>query len=75
MDDIDLYLKEDLNEKGDITTDAIMGDEEGMACIISKDNCILAGGEEAVEIFSRLGCKAEMIRKDGEAVKIGRAHV
>ncbi len=71
MDYIDLYLKEDLNEKGDITTEAIIKDEEGMASIFSNDNCILAGAEEAAEVFSRLGCEVEMIKKDGEEAKAG----
>jgi len=68
---MELYLKEDLNEKGDITTDAIIGDEEGVAFIQSKENCILAGVEEAMEIFKRLGCQVEILKKDGEEAKAG----
>ncbi len=69
MDDIDRFLKEDLNEKGDITSNAIIGDEEGKAYIIAKEPCILAGVEEAMEVFKRLGTKAKAIKKDGDEAK------
>ena len=71
MDYIDIYLKEDLGEEGDITTNSIFGDEEGEAVIIANEDCILAGIEDAKEVFSRLGANLEMIRKDGEEVKKG----
>ncbi|HEC87811.1 MAG TPA: carboxylating nicotinate-nucleotide diphosphorylase [Thermoplasmata archaeon] len=69
MDDIDLYLKEDLGEEGDITSNALFGDEEGIAYIKSNKNCILAGAEEAVKVFRRLGCKVKELKKDGDEVK------
>ncbi|HEC81060.1 MAG TPA: carboxylating.nicotinate-nucleotide diphosphorylase, partial [Thermoplasmatales archaeon] len=47
MDEIDFYLREDLDEKGDITSDSIFSDEEGKAQIIAKEQCIIAGLEEA----------------------------
>ena len=71
MDYIDIYLKEDLGEEGDITTNSIFGDEEGEAVIIANEDCILAGIEDAKEVFSRLGANLEMIRKDGEEVEKG----
>jgi len=69
MDDIDRFLLEDLDEKGDITSEAILGDEKGVAYIISREQCILAGVEEALEIFRRVGSVAKAIKKDGEEVK------
>ena len=69
MDYIDIYLKEDLGEEGDITTNSIFKDEEGEAVIIANEDCILAGIEDAKEAFSRLGANLEIIRKDGEEVK------
>ena len=70
-DYIDIYLKEDLGEEGDITTNSIFGDEEGEAVIIANEDCILAGIEDAKEVFLRLGADLEIIRKDGEEVKKG----
>ena len=69
MDDIDRFLEEDLNEKGDITSEAILGDEEGKAYIIAKEQCILAGIEEATEVFKRVGAKPMPLKKDGEEAK------
>jgi len=71
MDDIDLFLKEDLDEKGDITSEALLKDEKGIAYIKANENCILAGAEEAREVFKRLGCEVSLIKKDGEEVKAG----
>jgi len=71
MDDIDLFLKEDLGEEGDITSNALLKDEEGVAYIKANDNCLLAGIEEAKEVFERLGCKVNLLKKDGDEVKAG----
>ena len=71
MDEIDLFLKEDLGEEGDITSNALLKDEEGVAYIKANDNCLLAGVEEAKEVFERLGCKVNLLKKDGDEVKAG----
>ncbi len=71
MDDIDLFLKEDLGEEGDITSNALLKEEEGVAYIKANDNCLLAGIEEAKEVFERLGCKVNLLKKDGDEVKAG----
>jgi nicotinate-nucleotide pyrophosphorylase len=44
------YLPEDLG-KGDVTTEALISDLETRANIIAKEDCILAGSEEAARIF------------------------
>ena len=69
MDDIDRFLKEDLDEKGDITSEAILGDEEAKAYIVAKEQCILAGMEEAIETFKRMGAIAKPLKKDGDETK------
>ena len=71
MDDIDSFIKEDLGEEGDITSSLLFTDEEGIAFIKAKENCILAGGEEAMEVFHRLGAEVKQIKKDGKEVKAG----
>ncbi len=50
MDLIDLYLQEDLGE-GDITSQALVDDRDGQAVIAAGQAGVLAGLEEAVEVF------------------------
>lgn len=69
MDDIDLFIKEDLDEKGDITSDAILSDEKGTATIIARESGILAGINEAEDVFSRLGCNVITFMRDGDSIK------
>ncbi len=73
MDDIDRFLYEDLNDKGDITSEAILGDEEARAYIKAKEQCVVAGMEEAMEVFRRVGVVPQAIKKDGEEAKNGEA--
>ncbi|HEC81588.1 MAG TPA: carboxylating nicotinate-nucleotide diphosphorylase [Thermoplasmatales archaeon] len=68
---MDFYLREDLDEKGDITSDSIFSDEEGKAQIIAKEQCIIAGLEEAEKVFKRLGASMEKKTEDGREVKKG----
>ena len=53
-DDIIRFLDEDMGARGDITSDALLTDENGEAFIVSKENCVFAGLTEAVSIFSHL---------------------
>ncbi len=46
MDDIDRFLKEDIGEEGDITSNSIFVEEISKAHILAKENCIVAGLEE-----------------------------
>lgn len=71
MDLIDLYLREDLGE-GDITSQALLDDREGMAEITVGQDGVLAGIEEAVEVFRRVGCQATPLAADGERVSEGQ---
>ncbi|HEX17054.1 MAG TPA: carboxylating nicotinate-nucleotide diphosphorylase [Thermoplasmatales archaeon] len=71
MDLIEIYLKEDLGEEGDITTNAILGDEEGEGIIIANVSCVLAGIEDAGEVFSRLGANFRSFFKDGDEIEKG----
>lgn len=71
MDLIKIYLEEDLGEEGDITTNSIFTDEEGEAVIIAKEDCVLAGIEDAKEVFSRLGAEMQILHQDGEKITAG----
>ncbi|MCG7845209.1 MAG: carboxylating nicotinate-nucleotide diphosphorylase [Methanomassiliicoccales archaeon] len=67
MDHIDLYLQEDLGE-GDITSQALVDDRKGRAVITAGQDGVLAGLEEAIEVFRRTGCEGRALTQDGEKV-------
>lgn len=69
MDDIDRFLKEDLGEEGDITSDSLFTDELAKAKIIAKEDCIVAGLKEAKSLFEKIGAETELKVKDGDFVK------
>lgn len=64
------YLPEDLG-KGDVTTEALVSDVEARANLIAKDDCILAGSEEATRIFEHQGLRLRHFARDGETVRPG----
>jgi len=67
-DDIIRFLDEDMGARGDITSDALLTDENGEAFIVSKENCVVAGLTEAISIFSHLDVYVEKLVEDGEKV-------
>lgn len=67
---IENYLDEDL-KNGDITSDALIKDENAIAFIIAKEDCMIAGLEEAKNVFEIFGLKVSLFAKDGEKVKEG----
>ena len=69
MDEIDIYLKEDLGLDGDITSDALFADESAEGKIIVKEECIVAGVKEIEKVFQKLDVKAVFYVKDGDFVK------
>ena len=71
MDLIDLYLQEDLGQ-GDVTSQALVDDRDGRAEITTGQDGVLAGVEEAVEVFRRLGCRCDVLANDGEKVVAGQ---
>jgi len=68
MDDIDSFLLEDLQDIGDITSDALFTEEHATATIIAKQRCIVAGLKEAQDVFLRSGAAVSLHAKDGEMV-------
>jgi nicotinate-nucleotide pyrophosphorylase (carboxylating) len=69
MNDIDRFLKEDLGNKGDITSDSLFTSENSKAKIIAKEKCIIAGIEEIKKIFKKLKVKTNFFSNDGDFVK------
>lgn len=64
------YLEEDVGF-GDITSDLLVHDEMGSARIQANEECILAGLEEAVEIFNLLGVSTFPMARDGDEISKG----
>ena len=70
MDDIDRFLEEDIGT-GDVTTRLFVPDRNGHAIITCEDDAVVAGLEEAEEVFSRLGVSARRVVEDGTYVRPG----
>jgi nicotinate-nucleotide pyrophosphorylase (carboxylating) len=69
MNEINRFLKEDLGKEGDITSDALFTKQTARAVIISKEDCIIAGLDEARQVFKKVGAKSTSLVKDGSPVK------
>ena len=68
MDDIDFYLKEDLGEGGDITSDSLFTDETAKAKIIGKEEGIVAGLDQVEIVFKKTGATVKKLVKDGDQI-------
>jgi nicotinate-nucleotide pyrophosphorylase (carboxylating) len=69
MDDFDRFLAEDLDKKGDITSDALFSNEQAQGIIMTKEPCVLAGVQEIMELFKRVGEHPQHHVNDGDYVK------
>jgi nicotinate-nucleotide pyrophosphorylase (carboxylating) len=70
MNDLKRFLEEDIGS-GDVTTELIIGEEEGKAEITCEDDAVVAGLYEAAEIFKIMGLKTHLYAPDGAKVKKG----
>jgi len=70
MSEMDLrpFLDEDIGS-GDITTETFVPNVTGRACIICEEDAVVAGSEEAAEIFRLLGVSPEILVADGSPIK------
>jgi nicotinate-nucleotide pyrophosphorylase (carboxylating) len=64
------YLEEDIGE-GDITTEALIGGQRGAGRLFAREECVVAGLDEAAEVFTTLGLRTIAKAKDGESVLPG----
>jgi len=72
MDELDRFLSEDLGKKGDITSNALFTNQTANARIIAKEDCVVAGLEEARLLFTKIGITATLFIQDGSAVEKGK---
>ncbi len=69
---LSLYLQEDLDEAGDITSESIFSaDEHGAARLVAREDCLLVGLDVAGEICARLGVKTTQHMNDASWIKAG----
>jgi nicotinate-nucleotide pyrophosphorylase (carboxylating) len=69
---VDFMLNEDLDTKGDITTDELIkGNPKTTAIITAKENGIVAGLEEARWLITSYKLQVTSYKKDGSKVKRG----
>lgn len=66
--DLKRFLDEDVGS-GDATTNIFVPDIDGRASVICEENAIVAGLEEASEIFRLLNVDSELLVSDGDSVK------
>ncbi len=71
-DDIARFLREDIGH-GDITTEALIGNEKAIGIIRAKSKCVVAGLVEANHVFEHMGLDAEMLVQNGDIVEPGTA--
>lgn len=68
-EEIEMYLREDA-PFGDITSAALIcGNRYAKAYVHCKEDCVIAGLEEARRIFDYLGCNVTLQFKDGDNVE------
>ena len=65
------FLAEDVGD-GDITSDILMGRQQGRAHITAGSDCVLAGLDEAVEVFTHLGLSVDPKASDGQPLEEGQ---
>ena len=69
-DDISRFLEEDIGD-GDITTNAVIGDQKAVGAVKAGSACTVAGLAEAEEVFSDMGLRVKILAKDGSTVEPG----
>ncbi len=65
------FLAEDLGKKGDITSDALFSNEQGIGHIISKQKCIVAGIQEVEKVFRLVRCSFHANVSEGTHIRKG----
>lgn len=69
-DDIIRFLVEDIGD-GDVTASIFIPEGDGTASIVCESEAVVAGLEEARDVFSALGVDSQLISRDGDRVTAG----
>ncbi len=70
-DELQRFVQEDLGERGDVTSDALLTDQQAEGELVAKQRCILAGLEEAADVFTYFGVEVEQVARDGDEMQPG----
>lgn len=70
-EELQRFIDEDLGERGDVTSDALLSGQEAAGELVAKQQCILAGLAEAGEVFTYFGVAVEQVAGDGDMVQSG----
>lgn len=70
-EELQRFIEEDLGERGDVTSDALLTDQQAAGELVAKQECILAGLAEASEVFAHFGVDVEATAADGDEVQSG----
>lgn len=65
--DVEYFIKEDI-EIADITSEALLSDEKTKGQIVCKQDCVVAGIEEACEVFIYFGLNVHTEFSDGDRI-------
>jgi len=68
--DLDLFLQEDIGE-GDLTSNMLFDKEAAKGIILVKENCVLAGLVEALDLFLLKGLSVFPKKNDGDILDPG----
>ena len=68
--DLSAYLRKDVGER-DLTTKLVVPDVDGTAYVICCEDAVVAGIDEASEIFEAAGADVSPLAKDGDRVRAG----
>ncbi|MBR6203491.1 MAG: hypothetical protein IKQ60_00210 [Candidatus Methanomethylophilaceae archaeon] len=68
--DLSAFLKADVGRR-DLTTKLSVPDVDGTAHVVCREDAVLAGIDEASDVFAILGADAEPTAKDGDRVRAG----
>lgn len=64
------YLEQDIG-RGDVTTELVVPDTDGTANVICEQDCVVAGLEEAMDLFGAFGVDCISLVDDGDRVPAG----
>ncbi len=68
--DVKFFISEDI-ESADITSEALLSDEIAKGSIIAREDCVVAGLSEAMEIFTYFGLDVSSNVSDGDTISMG----
>ncbi len=70
-EELQRFIEEDLGSDGDVTSNALLTDQQAEGELVAKQQCNLAGLAEAGEVFAHFDVAVEQVAADGDEVQPG----